>query len=564
MPTLARSQSEISTPAYDIFYRSEHLSEADRKSGIESFLNSLAPEQSVRFCFERTPSTDGKTVWLGAIDAGDPHFEALALGHGVHEMMHVTDTDMTPFEKRSTSRLARALLNVLEDVRIDRLGSQRFSGYAIWRNALVEALIARNSLKAAQPPQRLSPDSLLCIWLHCTLMAESGFDWPKRFVEPLKSELLGHLPARALERIQKSARRIFEATDTRQAWAITQSVLRILSRLKSASDASRSQASASKLFADPQTQARAQAFLQALEDVTDAHDPVGIGAAVGAMQQVAPPAKRHSPNLATTPPVCDIWPDDTTNAMLRRDAQEYRKAFEKVTDICDTVSARIAAMLKTEAAARASGARSGTAFSRNWVQSVIAKRDDLFERVAVTRNVNAEICVLLDRSGSMGVHTMSAAKAAVLGLMRAIKPIAGCRARAACFPGPIDSKVSIVAQEHESLEAIAHRFAGISAYGSTPIDEAMQWAKESFTHSQARDRLLLLITDGAFPSDLSTTVQEQFNARGIELAVMSIFVDNSDICTNCCVLDRIDELPELLITLFSRTRFYQAVQSRHG
>ena len=58
------------------------LSAACRKEGL-----------SVRFTSR--PATDGKTVWLGPIDFGNPLAPVFVYGHGLHERGHVVHSDFS-------------------------------------------------------------------------------------------------------------------------------------------------------------------------------------------------------------------------------------------------------------------------------------------------------------------------------------------------------------------------------------------------------------------------------------------------------------------------------------
>ena len=95
----------------DIFYRHPNALPAQRKAGVLQAFARIFRHSDVTFSFSESPKTDGKTVWLGAINPSDEAFEALALGHGIHEMMHVTETDMTVLQDASMPPFVGSLLN---------------------------------------------------------------------------------------------------------------------------------------------------------------------------------------------------------------------------------------------------------------------------------------------------------------------------------------------------------------------------------------------------------------------------------------------------------------------
>ena len=82
--------------ATEILTVSDQFSPSSRRKAVCAFLRSFAGSGDTQFQFSHFPSTDGKTVWLGEHTLLADCFETLALGHGIHEMMHVEHTD---FEK---------------------------------------------------------------------------------------------------------------------------------------------------------------------------------------------------------------------------------------------------------------------------------------------------------------------------------------------------------------------------------------------------------------------------------------------------------------------------------
>ena len=105
----------------------------ERRAGVVEALKSILGRYDVTFSFSESPKTDGKTVWLGNLDPDDESFETFALGHGIHEMMHVTQTDMSAFAAKEKTELTAGLINVLEDVRIDTYGMRLNRLYGVWR-----------------------------------------------------------------------------------------------------------------------------------------------------------------------------------------------------------------------------------------------------------------------------------------------------------------------------------------------------------------------------------------------------------------------------------------------
>lgn len=145
------------------FYSPSNFSARQKREHAERFLQSYGNDHNVRFVFEGPARTDGKTVWLGDYDPDDETFLMRSLAHGMHEMLHVTDTDMGAFRKACVNPLAGSIVNVLEDVRIDTLGMTRYPGYRVWRDVLTEYLEEAGLLKAAVDAGDLTLGELIAV-----------------------------------------------------------------------------------------------------------------------------------------------------------------------------------------------------------------------------------------------------------------------------------------------------------------------------------------------------------------------------------------------------------------
>lgn len=163
-------RQKFSEPRNAAFYRNHGLNKATRLEYMANFLSYITNKENIKVEFSNTPCTDGKTIWLGKIDADDADYEVIVLGHGIHEVMHVLETDMSYVQRFEDKSFAKLLLNILEDVRIDLLGQKRFGGYKTWRNELVDVLKRRHSLRAATDTAHLDPANMLGMFLHTKLM----------------------------------------------------------------------------------------------------------------------------------------------------------------------------------------------------------------------------------------------------------------------------------------------------------------------------------------------------------------------------------------------------------
>lgn len=136
--------------------------------------------------------TDGKTIYLPTLSMESPEAMAiLAYGYALHEASHVRFTDMPIYRGyASKGPLAAAILNILEDVRIEKAICRPYPGAHYMLADLVEKLLNDGKFKAAEA--QAQPQDVLVAWL----------------LHGLRASRLGQ---RALEPLAKIDRRLLEA-----------------------------------------------------------------------------------------------------------------------------------------------------------------------------------------------------------------------------------------------------------------------------------------------------------------------------------------------------------------
>lgn len=168
----------------------------------------LCRQEGIPVHFSGHPGTNGKAIWLGAIDLTHPLAPIYVYGHGCHERNHILYTDFTVFERLEAQSLLFRLTNLFEDLRVDERGLADYAGYRLWREALFEALEAAES--AAWLREDLRPEETVEVWLLCVGEAKRlGFTRFLERVEVLKARVLAHLGStrtEALERLVVSRR----------------------------------------------------------------------------------------------------------------------------------------------------------------------------------------------------------------------------------------------------------------------------------------------------------------------------------------------------------------------
>lgn len=526
------------------FYDPKTLSPKERLEHAKRFLSAYGKDHDVHFQFDKQPQTDGKTVWLGSLDPEEPHFIVRALGHGMHEMLHVTDTNLTQYRRGAKSVLAEQLVNVLEDVRIDTLGMKRFPGYRVWRNELADLLASEGLLRASQDPRELSASNLLCVWLHAELLAPLNVGWAQRYYLALRSEILSRLSTGLVESLLKSARTIEKAKSTEDVARIVEKILDLL--LKENLRANRNE---DDLFDAPNENEK-ECDIEILKSVAAKKLPT---------EHASHPESdiRSTPTKSafdTKPFTPKLWPEKTTDRQLLEDAELYSEKFEEHALALQTLTMRFKRLLQGPVS-QAHAQRSGTNLSPDFALRAGMRDDRIFENERTLKRPDADVVLLLDRSGSMGVDRMTKAKIALASLVKALDPIEGIETTVALFPGPNRVPLSLAKTRKESEAVFLRRFAGIGAFGATPFTEAVNWALETLKVSKHKKRLLVVITDGLFQEENAAYLRDALKANRIEMALLNIDTENPEVCENTVTVVESADIGKALLELIEGTSF---------
>ncbi len=555
----------------EIFTAPEKLSSEDREKAVQIFLRHFSGRTDLEFVSHHLPCTDGTRVSLGSITPRDASYETFALGSGIHEMMHVTDTDFK--EVRRLDALAKRLLNVIEDVRIDRLGEEKHSeSYRIWREQLADSMEARGTLRVANQCTHPTPlAEFLTNWLHCELMAHLGYGWAlrhlkitRRFVEPIRTDVR--------RRLLQEAFKVLAAQSTKDSVRIARKLRSIL-RDAVREENERSQnlqaqaTSQGNLFDEADPNESQSGFVQQMLNEIDAYETDRKSDPDNKSRAVAPDSSDFDEKALSRRQPDDkyrvgIWPHNFKQLPQQTARGDYAQEFQKVRNGLDALTRRFCDLLKTpDDFAGETIASDGIELRDDWIDALASRDDRLFVTYAEGRSVDAELCILVDRSGSMGLHTMTLAKVAVAALVRAVDRIRGTSTRVAFFPGLGEDHVALAKNVRDSTALFEQKLSSVDAYGSTPIVESMQWACDSFRHARARTKLLVIITDGRFNADFSKKMQAQLKANGVEFALLSIGIDNRDAADNHVLATSGKDINAALLKLLSQTAFARRLRS---
>ena len=514
-------------------YRAHHLASESRIRAVKQFLSTFSLDKRVAFDFDLSPKTDGKTVWLGALDPNDETFEVQAVGHGIHEMLHVTETDMSALPEAGDPLLF-AVVNVLEDVRIDGIGSRRHPGYLAYRRELIETLEQKGRLRYDADPKRLTPNESLASWLHMTLLVEIGCDWFQTYADKFAARLEELSFSSDLPALLKTAEKVHTADSTRRVVEIARELLALWP------SSERSIVKTSRNFGRTSDNG-ARLRLPTLLSQRFGQETRQDGAASGY-------AESQPEGIESMP-----WPLSVTDRYQRDDQTRYAKLFDAQSHRIGELSESFRHALSRPFDDETRPADEGVALSPSFLNAIACGSNKLFAADNETIAPLADVCILLDRSGSMGTDRMTLAKVAVAALSRALRVLEGVRTHTAVFPGLNRVPVGVIESPETPTELALQRLRTVNAYGGTPLAAALQWAVSSFSDREAK-RLIVMITDGVFPHDRIDAFETLLRDNDIELALLCIDTRIDGLTPTVESVSEAREIVPALKRLVARTR----------
>jgi Mg-chelatase subunit ChlD len=158
--------------------------------------------------------------------------------------------------------------------------------------------------------------------------------------------------------------------------------------------------------------------------------------------------------------------------------------------------------------------RTGSTVSHRHLATYAAGDPRIFiRRIAPEIKTDTAVVLLADRSGST-FSVINVIRESLYASALALEAISGVSVAAAAFPSINDGVIPL---KHftQRAPACSHQFARLSADGGTPMAEAMLWAGQQLAAVNKPRKLLLVVTDGAYPESLGAPTVRALASCGI-------------------------------------------------
>lgn len=543
------------------------------KATITSVVNKvMGMSAKYNFVDFATPCTDGAVITLPnpPADASNEDCERYVrstIASGLHECLHLKHTDFGVTRQQAEGRFWFQLLNSIEDARINRIGKETVVSFAFWRRRLNDLLA---TFPWRQNPQQVSiVDSLThsVLFRSCQLLDVTFLSQEQQALE--ESYVADHEARFPKELIAESrkilAEKLPKATSTAHAALIASDLLSLLKR--TCEDDVELGSKLQRHLA--QAQADCDEIMQSVVEKLDCGESGGSGSGSrsgsGFSGTLSKQAEGRSKEVSNNRQP-ELREQKLTEDALKESpiplSPEYRREWKKQ---CNEQLAPLRRQMRKIFSVKAENddsyelATEGTDLvgMLDWAST---RSTRIYARAAKSRQLDAEVCVILDRSGSMGIVTMSTAKLATFALCESIDKLRGCSSEVLAFPGMQNFHVGICKTRNDSLSKVRSMFEGLNAYGATPFQEAFAIGLQHLKASSKKLKLAVMITDGRVNAQFAQTTREAYAKEGIEIAVLSIGIDNRDAFpTNYKFVLTADQIIAGLCELLSQTNFRKAL-----
>ncbi|GIB50964.1 hypothetical protein VCSRO46_3036 [Vibrio cholerae] len=484
--------------------------------------------------------TDGERIVIPTANPDDPHYQQIAWGYLAHEAAHIRHTNFDMVQKASSKPIRKALLNIIEDVRIENELAKDYPGTRRSISQVIEYMVDTQQMCV---PEQLEPASNLQAWLlfrlRCHFLGQKALTPLYQAVDERVRQLF---PAAAMSRLSAMLTAVPSLASTGEVLKLVDAIVAMLeeesrppqdeSDADNGNDIGQDASNDSNNSSDSQTP---EADSSAMGDAAETGDSDNSDQADNLRQALEASAAQFEPD--TFAQVAEVLSEQAEghqgvtplslpqaeHAMLGDEAILTLSASESAQ-----IRARLRGMVQSSQDNRNHAKRHGLRVATHRLAASQAGESRLFIQRQPRIAPNAAVHLLVDMSGSMGKPIgegnrkyFHVANEAALALAMALEGIPGVVPAVSYFPG-IHQEVSIALLPKQSVR---HRAACFDQKprGCTPMAQAMWFAANSLLAQKQKRKLMIVLTDGD-PDDWAAThdIVDRCRRSGFELLGIGI------------------------------------------
>ncbi|NOF30853.1 VWA domain-containing protein [Vibrio cholerae] len=484
--------------------------------------------------------TDGERIVIPTANPDDPHYQQIAWGYLAHEAAHIRHTNFDMVKKASSKPLRKALLNIIEDVRIENELAKDYPGTRRSISQVIEYMVDTQQMCVPEQPE---PASNLQAWLlfrlRCYFLGQKALTPLYQAVDERVRQLF---PAAAMSRLSAMLTAVPSLASTGEVLKLVDAIVAMLeeesrppqdeSDADGGDDIGQDASNYSNNSSDSQTP---EADSSAMGDAAETGDSDNSDQADNLRQALEASAAQFEPDTFTQ--VAEVLSEQAeghqgVTPLSLPQAEQAMLGDEAILTLSASESAQIRArlrgMVQSSQDNRNHAKRHGLRVATHRLAASQAGESRLFIQRQPRIAPNAAVHLLVDISGSMGKPIgegnrkyFHVANEAALALAIALEGIPGVVPAVSYFPG-IHQEVSIVLLPKQSVR---HRAACFDQKprGCTPMAQAMWFAANSLLAQKQKRKLMIVLTDGD-PDDWAAThdIVDRCRRSGFELLGIGI------------------------------------------
>ncbi len=484
--------------------------------------------------------TDGERIVIPTANPDDPHYQQIAWGYLAHEAAHIRHTNFDMVKKASSKPIRKALLNIIEDVRIENELAKDYPGTRRSISQVIEYMVDTQQMCVPEQPE---PASNLQAWLlfrlRCHFLGQKALTPLYQAVDERVRQLF---PAAAMSRLSAMLTAVPSLASTGEVLKLVDAIVAMLeeesrppqdeSDADGGDDIGQDASNDSNSSSDSQTP---ETSSSATGDAAETSDSDNSDQADNLRQALEASAAQFEPD--TFAQVAEVLSEQAeghqgVTPLSLPQAEQAMLGDEAILTLSASESAQIRArlrgMVQSSQDNRNHAKRHGLRVATHRLAASQAGESRLFIQRQPRIAPNAAVHLLVDISGSMGKPIgegnrkyFHVANEAALALAMALEGIPGVVPAVSYFPG-IHQEVSIALLPKQSVR---HRAACFDQKprGCTPMAQAMWFAANSLLAQKQKRKLMIVLTDGD-PDDWAAThdIVDRCRRSGFELLGIGI------------------------------------------
>ena len=484
--------------------------------------------------------TDGERIVIPTANPDDPHYQQIAWGYLAHEAAHIRHTNFDMVQKASSKPIRKALLNIIEDVRIENELAKDYPGTRRSISQVIEYMVDTQQMCVPEQPE---PASNLQAWLlfrlRCHFLGQKALTPLYQAVDERVRQLF---PAAAMSRLSAMLTAVPSLASTGEVLKLVDAIVAMLeeesrppqdeSDADGGDDIGQDASNDSNSSSDSQTPETGSSVTG---DAAETSDSDNSDQADNLRQALEASAAQFEPD--TFAQVAEVLSEQAeghqgVTPLSLPQAEQAMLGDEAILTLSASESAQIRArlrgMVQSSQDNRNHAKRHGLRVATHRLAASQAGESRLFIQRQPRIAPNAAVHLLVDISGSMGKPIgegnrkyFHVANEAALALAMALEGIPGVVPAVSYFPG-IHQEVSIALLPKQSVR---HRAACFDQKprGCTPMAQAMWFAANSLLAQKQKRKLMIVLTDGD-PDDWAAThdIVDRCRRSGFELLGIGI------------------------------------------